>query len=110
MSELIETGHDTPLGDELKRRLMAIAVTIEDMGKHSGRLLEVMNFGCLPDSVLKQIEDTLRPFTASICQMKEECRGFQEYSKRFEEEVSARQRSANYEAFFGKPEVGKVVN
>ena len=101
---------DVLSGDELKRRWMAIARSIEAVGVEAGKLLGALTPDYLPEAVLRDIEAKTRPFTVAIREMTAECVGFQEYAKQFEELVAARQRNADFEAFFKKPTTGKAIN
>jgi hypothetical protein len=110
MSDKSVSGGDVLSGDELKRRWMAIARSIEAMGVEAGKLLGALAPDYLPEAVLRDIEAKTRPFTAAIREMTAECVGFQEYAKQFEEFVATRQRNADYEAFWAKPDVGEAIN
>lgn len=97
-------------GAELKRRWVAIAASMEAMGSEAGKLLGALNPRDMPTEVLRNIEAATRPFTAAIGTFMNECRGFQDYVRRFDEAVAERERAARYDECFAKPLVGKAVN
>jgi hypothetical protein len=110
MSDKSVSEGDVLSGDELKRRWMAIARSIEVVGVEAGKLLGALAPDYLPEAVLRDIEAKTRPFAAAIREMTAECVGFQEYAKQFEKLVTARQRTADFDAFWVKPTAGKAIN
>jgi hypothetical protein len=110
MADVKAKADEVLAGDELQRRWQAIASSMEAMSVEASKLLSALKPGDLPDDVLRRIEATTRPFTTAIGEFMKECRGFQDYAKRFDASIASRARAASYDEFFEKPLVGKAVN
>jgi|ERR1700722_253923 len=109
LAESVSEG-DELSSDELKRRWMDIARSIEAMGVEAAKLLGAISPDYLPDAVLRDVEAKVRPFSVAIRKMTADCIGFREYAKQFEELVTGRRRNADFEAFWDKPTVGKAIH